>query len=90
MIKSFNEDKPYDRFVQEQIAGDELWPDNLELAGFYDVPYEKLEHLEAQIGTAAFGPEIQESHLDGGKLRYERLPRPIEDLERAVPGRTPR
>src|SRR5438093_12794834 len=33
VIKSFNEDKPYDRFIQEQIAGDELWPDNLELAG---------------------------------------------------------
>ncbi len=28
VIKSFNEDKPYDRFVKEQIAGDELWPDN--------------------------------------------------------------
>lgn len=28
VIKSFNADKPYDRFVQEQIAGDELWPDN--------------------------------------------------------------
>ncbi len=27
VIKSFNEDKPYDRFVREQIAGDELWPD---------------------------------------------------------------
>lgn len=26
VIKSFNDDKPYDRFVQEQIAGDELWP----------------------------------------------------------------
>ena len=25
-IRSFNEDKPYDRFVREQIAGDELWP----------------------------------------------------------------
>ncbi len=30
VIKSFNDDKPYDRFVQEQIAGDELWPDNPE------------------------------------------------------------
>ena len=30
VIKSFNEDKPYDRFVKEQIAGDELWPDNLD------------------------------------------------------------
>ncbi|MDX2029665.1 MAG: DUF1549 and DUF1553 domain-containing protein [Blastocatellia bacterium] len=28
VIKSFNDDKPYDRFVQEQIAGDELWPGN--------------------------------------------------------------
>jgi hypothetical protein len=28
VIKSFNGDKPYDRFVQEQIAGDELWPDD--------------------------------------------------------------
>ena len=26
VIQSFNEDKPYDRFVKEQIAGDELWP----------------------------------------------------------------
>jgi hypothetical protein len=28
VIQSFNADKPYDRFVQEQIAGDELWPGN--------------------------------------------------------------
>jgi hypothetical protein len=26
VIQSFNQDKPYDRFVQEQIAGDEMWP----------------------------------------------------------------
>lgn len=30
VIKSFNEDKPYDRFVREQIAGDELYPANLD------------------------------------------------------------
>jgi hypothetical protein len=28
VIKSFNADKPYDRFIKEQIAGDELWPDD--------------------------------------------------------------
>jgi len=28
VIRSFNEDKPYDRFIREQIAGDELWPDD--------------------------------------------------------------
>jgi hypothetical protein len=26
VIKTFNEDKPYNRFIQEQVAGDELWP----------------------------------------------------------------
>ncbi|MDE0261004.1 MAG: DUF1549 and DUF1553 domain-containing protein [Bryobacterales bacterium] len=28
VIESLNSDKPYDRFVQEQIAGDELWPND--------------------------------------------------------------
>jgi hypothetical protein len=26
VIRAFNEDKPYDRFIREQLAGDELWP----------------------------------------------------------------
>ena len=30
VIRSLNEDKPYDRFVQEQIAGDVLWPDTVD------------------------------------------------------------
>ncbi len=30
VIQAFNSDKPYDRFVREQIAGDEIWPDKLE------------------------------------------------------------
>lgn len=28
VVRSFNEDKPYDRFVREQVAGDELHPGN--------------------------------------------------------------
>lgn len=28
VIQSLNDDKPYDRFVQEQLAGDELFPDD--------------------------------------------------------------
>ena len=28
VIKSFNADKPFDRFVKEQLAGDELYPDD--------------------------------------------------------------
>jgi hypothetical protein len=30
VIKSFNQDKPYDRFVREQIAGDEMFPGDLD------------------------------------------------------------
>src|SRR5688572_20002979 len=30
VIRSLNGDKPYDRFIQEQIAGDELWPDSFD------------------------------------------------------------
>ena len=30
VIDSFNQDKPYDRFIKEQIAGDEIYPGNTE------------------------------------------------------------
>ncbi len=43
VINAFNQDKPFDRFVQEQLAGDELFPDSQEakiatgfLAGYPD------------------------------------------------------
>ena len=28
VIQAFNQDKPYDRFIKEQLAGDELWPND--------------------------------------------------------------
>ena len=31
VVRAFNTDKPYDRFVREQLAGDELDPDDPEL-----------------------------------------------------------
>src|SRR5262249_19326031 len=44
VIKSFNEDKPYDRFLKEQLAGDELEPvapDGLIAPGYYCLaPYD--------------------------------------------------
>ena len=30
VVRAFNSDKPYDRFVREQVAGDELFPDSSE------------------------------------------------------------
>ena len=40
VVKSFNEDKPYDRFVKEQLAADEIWPESAEACtgtGYYCV-----------------------------------------------------
>jgi hypothetical protein len=75
VIKSFNDDKPYDRFVREQVACDELAPNDLSLEGSYDLPKAKLEHLEARIGTGfyALGPQIHESNMDIKRFAYERL-----------------
>lgn len=75
VVKAFNDDKPYDRFVQEQLAADELWPDNLDAAGSYDIAKEKVKRFEARIGSGLFGigPRVGESRLDAKKLRYEEL-----------------
>ncbi|HUQ94954.1 MAG TPA: PSD1 and planctomycete cytochrome C domain-containing protein [Bryobacteraceae bacterium] len=54
VIRSFNNDKPYNVFVQEQVAADEIWPDNLDLEGSYDLPKSKLANLEKRIGTGLF------------------------------------
>jgi hypothetical protein len=75
VVQSFNEDKPYDRFVQEQIAGDELWPDDLALDGNYQVAPQKRRHQEARTGTGLYtlGPQIHESNMDARKFVHERL-----------------
>jgi Protein of unknown function (DUF1553)/Protein of unknown function (DUF1549)/Planctomycete cytochrome C len=90
VIKSFNDDKRFDRFVQEQIAGDELWPDNLDLAGSFDVPPEKLSHLEARIGTGLYtvGPVYHEAALNGEQLRYEWLSDAVDTTGEAFLGLT--
>ena len=54
VIKSFNEDKPYTTFVQEQIAADELWSTNMDLEGTSRLPKEKRENVNRRIGTALF------------------------------------
>jgi len=77
VVKSFNDDKPYNQFVQEQIAGDELWPDNLDLdpRQVYIVSAEKRRHLEARIGTGLYAlePRVHESGLDAKRLAYETM-----------------
>src|SRR5262249_56985285 len=75
VIGAFNEDKPYNEFVQEQIAADEIWPDDNELQGLYILPKQKAINLERRIGTGMYtvGPMDPSSALDGAQLRYDRL-----------------
>ncbi len=90
VIKSFNEDKPYNQFIQEQIAGDELWPDDIELTGGYDIQPQKLKHLDARIGTALYtiGPTYHEAALNGEQLRYEWLTDAVDTTGQAFLGLT--
>ncbi len=59
VIRSFNADKPFDRFIEEQIAGDELWPND----------------PEAVLGTGLYcvGPALDESAMVSNQLEYEWL-----------------
>jgi hypothetical protein len=54
VIESFNQDKPYDTFIQEQIAADEIWGTNMELEGTLRLPKEKEINVKRRIGTSLF------------------------------------
>ncbi len=62
VIRAFNEDKPFSRFVQEQIAGDVLFPgdpDGILALGFIAAgPWDFIGHVE-----------VPESKLDGKVAR---------------------
>jgi hypothetical protein len=74
VVESFNEDKPYSRFIQEQIAGDEIAPGDQKvlvatgfLAGYTDNPnardlvgrkYQITTDITDTIGTAILGTTI--------------------------------
>jgi hypothetical protein len=55
VIESFNLDKPYARFIREQIAGDVFWPsdpDGLIATGFIAAgPWDYVGHAELREGT---------------------------------------
>ena len=55
VIRALNEDKPYARFVQEQIAGDVLFPDDpraFVATGFLAAgPWDFVGHQELREGT---------------------------------------
>ncbi|MCI0335734.1 MAG: PSD1 and planctomycete cytochrome C domain-containing protein [Planctomycetes bacterium] len=57
VIRAFNEDKPYSRFVAEQVAGDVLYPgtaDGIIATGFLVAgPFDFVGHIEVVEGTLA-------------------------------------
>jgi hypothetical protein len=63
VIRAFNADKPYSRFVEEQIAGDVLWPDTVDgvvATGFIAAgPWDFIGHAEVpRRSTTARWPAI--------------------------------
>ncbi|MFN9300307.1 MAG: DUF1553 domain-containing protein [Acidobacteriota bacterium] len=90
VIRSFNEDKSYKQFVQEQIAGDELFPTNLDLDGGFKIAPEKLAKLDASIATGMYtiGPVYHEAALFGGQVRYEWLTDAVDTTGEAFLGLT--
>ncbi|YCM46283.1 DUF1553 domain-containing protein [Verrucomicrobiaceae bacterium 227] len=63
VIRSLNEDKPYERFVREQLAGDVLWPgteDGIVGPGFLSAgPWDLIGHKE-----------VSEEKIDGRVARH--------------------
>jgi mono/diheme cytochrome c family protein len=63
VVRSFNADKPYSRFVQEQIAGDVLFPgtvDGVTALGFIAAgPWDLIGHVE-----------VPETKIDGKVARH--------------------
>jgi hypothetical protein len=54
VIESYNSDKPYTTFVQEQIAADEIWPPNVDLEGTMYLSKEKQAGVRRLIGTSLY------------------------------------
>lgn len=47
VIRSFNADRPFDQFIQEQLAGDELIAPDVVSRGYKDLPPDAIEKLVA-------------------------------------------
>jgi len=77
VVNSFNADKPYNRFVQEQVAGDLLPAESLP---------QRHEQLTA-LGFLSLGPKLL-AEPDKVKLEMDLIDEQIETLGRAFLGMT--
>ena len=74
VIRSFNSDKPFDQFVKEQIAGDELLPGD--------------RNALVATGLYAVGPVLQEANMVPRKLDYDWLTDAVDTTGSAFLGVT--
>jgi mono/diheme cytochrome c family protein len=74
VIRSFNSDKPFDRFVREQIAGDELSPGDAE--------------AEVATGLYTIGAVLQEAAMVPGKFENDWLTDAVDTTGSAFLGLT--
>ena len=65
VVRAFNDDKPFDQFVREQIAGDEIDPDNPEMlvaVGFLRMgPWELTGMEVAKVARQRFLDDVTDS-----------------------------
>jgi hypothetical protein len=74
IIRTLNADKPFDRFLHEQIAGDELWPDD--------------KSAVIASGLYCVGPVLSESAMHANQLEYEWLTDAVDTTGAAFLGLT--
>jgi hypothetical protein len=74
VIRSLNANKPFDRFLHEQVAGDELWPDD----------------RDAIVATGLYcvGPALGDSAMVANQLEYEWLTDAVDTTGAAFLGLT--
>ena len=77
VIESFNNDKPYDAFIREQIAGDLLPADE---------PQQRNAHLIA-TGFLSLGPKVL-AEVDEQKMEMDIIDEQIDTLGRSMLGLT--
>jgi cytochrome c553 len=90
VIRALNEDRPYDVFIKEQIAGDEIWPTSLDLEGAYEMPKQNLANLEHRLGTSLYtlGALPVENSFFGDQYRSEWQAEAVETTAAAFLGLT--
>lgn len=84
VVESFNQDKPFNNFIKEQLAGDELWPNKQDaviatgfLRGFPDNPngrnlvqkkYQHITDVTDTVGKVFLGQTLECARCHNHKL----------------------